>query len=116
MPPYQAIVPISLILCYWFVFSPLLIYYAVQFYKLRRSQVITKRYYKLTIYLIICSLVTICIFIPYDLLSLYLDSIGKTNQIIQYTNNCLWALFTFGTLYIVMLRYWLLWFQVHWTS
>ena len=93
MPPSYHLIVVVSIACLQWLGATSIVYYAIRFYKLRHSQIIVKRYYKLTMLTIMCTLLAIMIFFPYNLIMTYLEEINQSNSCIRYTNRCLWSVY-----------------------
>ena len=110
------ILTLCLMVFFWGVLIPPLCYYTYQFYKLRNAQSIHKRYYKLSIAFSGIAFIGIAFLEPLLLLNIYFISIDQTVDILEYIAPIFYTLIAFSALYVVMLRFWLLFYFTHWTS
>ena len=101
---------------YWLIFTPILCYFTYQFWQLRYTQIVRKRFYHLSIFLAIASIFGTTIYSPYYLLRIYYISINKTFIAMDIIYVPMFAICIFGVTALLALRFWCLWYYVKWTS
>ena len=102
---------------YWLLLTPILIYYAIRFYQLRFTQIIRKRFYRLTIFLALASMFTVAIYSPFYLLRVYyVYGQNKTFVAMEIFYVPMYAVCIYSIAAFLTLRFWCLWYYVRWTS
>eukprot|EP01084_Bolivina_argentea_P040583 74982_1 len=101
---------------YWLILSPILCYKAIQFYQLRYTQIVRKRFYKLTVFLAFSCVFTITIYSPFYLLRIYYIALNKRFIVMDIIYITIYSFCIYSIATLLALRFWCLWYYVKWTK